>query len=30
MSKNRNKKTPMFVSTIPTAYDFVDYTVPGE
>lgn len=23
------KKTPMFVSSIPTAYDFVDFTSPG-
>lgn len=30
MSKNRNKKTPMFVSNIPTNYDFIDYTEPGE
>ncbi len=31
MSKaNRNKKTPMFVSSINSNYDFVDYTNPAQ
>ena len=31
MSKpNRNKKTPMFVSSINSNYDFVDYTEPAQ
>lgn len=29
-SKNRNKKTPMFVSNMVTNYDFVDYTEPAQ